>query len=64
MTFVNVDQTPEQNLRTGALFQQTGTAGEKRVGSFRVDYSIYTSFGAGAMKVPRVTAGFGLDDNA
>jgi hypothetical protein len=62
MTFINVDQTPEQNLKTGAVFQQTGTPGEKRTGSFRVDYSVYTSFGVGAMKVPHVTAGFGLND--
>lgn len=61
MTFVNVDQTPEQNLMTGASFQQTGTPGEKRTGSFRVDYSVSTSFGVGAMKIPRVTAGFGLN---
>lgn len=64
MTFVNVDQSPDPVLKTGAMFQQTGPAGEKRVGSFRVDYSIYTSFGAGAMKVPRVTAGFILNDDA
>lgn len=46
--------------QTGAALYVSGVSGEKGVGSFQLDYSMYTSFGPGEMKVTRTTLGFGV----
>jgi hypothetical protein len=48
------------NSQTGAALYVSGTPGEKGVGSFQLDYNMYTSFGPGEMKVTRTTLGFGV----
>jgi hypothetical protein len=48
------------NMQTGAYISVSGTAGEKAIGTFQLDYSMYTSFGPGEMRTTRTTLGFGL----